>query len=165
MNQLTIFDVPDIISRSDKEVSLPDFRQKKEDVSTEVSTSTLDILSWAQKQSINFHFDNFHWYKIELLNWKIRRIYFKMWEQSYLANVEYDYHIKKHLVRNFYSQEDDSEIKEFILKNFRILSLQKKDNVWYWWVNKPEYSKNIWLNYQKVSKFSEKLIENFHINI
>lgn len=173
MNQLTIFDqatlfdevnLIDKLKTSVNQIPLPRFYQEKDEITNQVSTETANILNKWNEHINKFHFDNFHWHKIELFNWKIRRIYFRFWENSYLLNLDYDFYIKTNTIKNFSSPEDNQEERFFIFKNIKILSIQKKDRVWYWRINRPDYVKNIWLNFQRVSQFAQELIKNYHLN-
>jgi len=117
-------------------------------------------------QNYNFNHWNYSSYKIEIENEKVSKIYFSVWENKFLVYLNYDF-FKKEIKRFDYTEtnKDDREIfiEEIILKNLKILWIQKKVKVWYGEFKKnPNYFRYLWVDYNWLRVFIEKLLKNYH---
>ncbi len=118
-------------------------------------------------QNHNFNFWNYSSYKIEVENGKISKIYFSVWENKFLVYLKnYDFS-KKEIKRFDYTEtnKDDREkfIEDISVKNLKILWIQKKVKVWYGeFKESPNYFRYLWVDYNWLRAFIEKLLENYH---
>lgn len=117
-------------------------------------------------QNNSFSYWNYLSYKIEVKNGKISKIYFSVWENKFLVYLSYDF-LKRNIKIVDYTEtnKDDREnfIEDVSLRNLKILWIQRKVKVWYWEFKKnPNYFRYLWVDYNWVKNFIEKLLRNYH---
>lgn len=112
-----------------------------------------------------------HWeyksYKISVENEKISKIYFSFRNYKFLVHLDqYSFISEKLSVHNYY-ETDPSErevtLSTQVLKDFKVIWIQKKDSVWYWPFKKnAHYFKFTWLYYAQLKIFLENLLKKYH---
>lgn len=124
-----------------------------------------DLVNFILKVN-KFSYKNFISYKIEIFQYKVRKIYFYYNNSSFLVSIDYDLIDKEIFERDFSETCPDDRNRRYFLKgidNLRILSIQKKVSVWYDEKKiSPNYYSYLWMNSIDVYNFIKKLLNNFH---